>query len=243
VSVLMRMLTCMLMVVQAMLFNPPGTDVHECAKALKDIAEKRIKRLPKAPTTGSRSGGSSYADSPGIGTPNSTGPPGSAADQRKMADMMRKMEQMQRDLEAVKNKGSSSQKKPAGDAAGKKKNNNSNRPMTFEEKRSLSLNINKLPHEKLGKVVEIIKRRRSNVVGNSEEIEIDIDMLDNATLKELDKYVKDCLNPSKPTAPAASKAAALQSAVQEVVGSVASGGLGGIKGSDSESDSSESDAE
>jgi acetylornithine deacetylase/succinyl-diaminopimelate desuccinylase-like protein len=160
-----------------------------------------------------------------------------------MADMMRKMEQMQRDLEAVKNKGSSSQKKPAGDAAGKKKNNNSNRPMTFEEKRSLSLNINKLPHEKLGKVVEIIKRRRSNVVGNSEEIEIDIDMLDNATLKELDKYVKDCLNPSKPTAPAASKAAALQSAVQEVVGSVASGGLGGIKGSDSESDSSESDAE
>merc|ERR1712216_225658 len=113
------------MVAQAMLFNPPGTDVHECAKALKDIAEKRIKRLPKAPTTGSRSGGSSYADSPGVGTPNSAtgGAGGSAADQRKMADMMRKMEQMQRDLDLVKNKGSV-QKKPAGDAAGKKKTNN-----------------------------------------------------------------------------------------------------------------------
>jgi acetylornithine deacetylase/succinyl-diaminopimelate desuccinylase-like protein len=221
-----------------MLFNPPGTDVHECAKALKDIAEKRIKRLPKAPTTGSRSGGSSsFADS-GVGTPTAGG---SAADQRKMADMMRKMEQMQRDLDIVKSKGSS-QKKPAGDAAGKKKTNNNSRPMTFEEKRSLSLNINKLPHEKLGKVVEIIKRRRSNVVGNSEEIEIDIDVLDNATLKELDKYVKETLNPSKPKPAAGSKAAALQFAVQEVVGGA---GMGGIKGGDSDldSDSSDSDAD
>jgi hypothetical protein len=218
---------------QAMLFNPPGTDVHECAKALKDIAEKRIKRLPKAPTTGSRSGGSSFADS-GVGTPT---PGGSAADQRKMADMMRKMEQMQRDLDIVKSKGSS-QKKPAGDAVGKKKTNNNSRPMTFEEKRSLSLNINKLPHEKLGKVVEIIKRRRSNVVGNSEEIEIDIDVLDNATLKELDKYVKETLNPSKPKPAAGSKAAALQFAVQEVVGGT---GIGGIKGGDSDLDSDSSD--
>lgn len=155
--------------------------------------------------------------------------------------MMRKMEQMQRDLDIVKSKGSS-QKKPAGDAAGKKKTNNNSRPMTFEEKRSLSLNINKLPHEKLGKVVEIIKRRRSNVVGNSEEIEIDIDVLDNATLKELDKYVKETLNPSKPKPAAGSKAAALQFAVQEVVGGT---GMGGIKGGDSDldSDSSDSDAD
>ena len=231
-------------------FNPPGTDVHECAKALKDISEKRIKRLPKAPTSTSKGGmASSFAnlsDSPGVGTPTSfAASGGTAADQRKMADMLRKMEQMQRDLELVKSKGSSSAKKPA-EASGKKKssNNNSNRVMTFEDKRTLSMNINKLPHEKLGKVVEIIKKRRSNVVGNSEEIEIDIDLLDNTTLKELDKYVKDCLHP-KPKTPAVSKNAALQSAVQDVVGSVASGaGMGGgIKGSDSDSDSSESDGD
>merc|ERR1712216_956702 len=129
------------MVAQAMLFNPPGTDVHECAKALKDIAEKRIKRLPKAPTTGSRSGGSSYADSPGVGTPNSAtgGAGGSAADQRKMADMMRKMEQMQRDLELVKNKGSA-QKKTEGSSKKKSSASTANRVMTFEDKRTLSLN-------------------------------------------------------------------------------------------------------
>jgi len=230
-----------------MFFNPPGTDVHECAKALKDISEKRIKRLPKAPTPSSRSGSSGMthtSDYPGTGTPNSTGGGGTAADQRKMADMMRKMEQMQRDLELVKSKGSAA-KKPADTSAKRKSGGGggANRIMTFEDKRTLSLNINKLPHEKLGKVVEIIKKRRSNVVGNSEEIEIDIDLLDNATLKDLDKYVKDCLNPKLKT-PAASKTAALQSAVQEVVGSVGVGAAGGIKGgSDSESESSDSDAD
>ena len=189
-------LTYSMRCVQAMFFNPPGTDVHECARALKDIAEKRIKRLPKAPSAQSMSS----LDSPGIGTPNSVGT---------AADMMRKMEQMQRDLEALKNKGSSSAKKPADGSSKKKAANNANRIMTFEEKRTLSLNINKLPHDKLGKVVEIIKKRRSNVVGNSEEIEIDIDLLDNTTLRELDKYVRDCLNPSKPEASDPSKAAAL----------------------------------
>jgi hypothetical protein len=226
-----------------MTFNPPGTDVHECAKALKDISEKRIKRLPKAPAQVCKSslgGGVSSAnlsDSPGIGTPTGAGM-STAADQRKMADMMRKMEQMQRDLELVKNKGSA-QKKTEGSSKKKSSASTANRVMTFEDKRTLSLNINKLPHEKLGKVVEIIKKRRSNVVGGAseEEIEIDIDLLDNATLKELDKYVKECLNPSKPKA---SKASALQSAAAEVVGAV--GAVGGVKDvSESESDTSDSD--
>ena len=158
---------------------------------------------------------------------------------------MRKMEQMQRDLELVKSTKGSSAKKPADPSAKKKSSaNNANRAMSFEEKRTLSLNINKLPHDKLGKVVEIIKKRRSNVMGNSEEIEIDIDLLDNATLRELDKYVRETLNPSKPKAPAPSKAAALQSAVQEVVGSVGAQAVGGLKpDSDSESESSDSDAD
>jgi hypothetical protein len=223
-----------------MFFNPAGTDVHECAKALKDIAEKRIKRLPKAPAA-SKSGGGHLSDSPGLGTPNSVGE-GTAASQRRMADMMRQMEQMKREIEMVKTSKSSSHKK-SSDGANKRKSGggSSNKVMTFEDKRQLSLNINKLPHEALGKVVEIIKKRRSNVVGESEEIEIDIDLLDNTTLKELDTYVKGALNPnSKAKVSAASTAAALQSAAQEVVGSVGGGGgLGGIKDSDSESDSEE----
>ena len=226
----------------AITFNPPGTDVHECAKALKDISEKRIKRLPKPAADSKRGGGGNYgnlSDSPGLGTPTGGG---TAADQRKMADMMRKMEQMQRDLEMVKSKGSSA-KTPAGAGSKRKSVAPANKIMTFEDKRTLSLNINKLPHEKLGKVVEIIKKRRSNVVGNSEEIEIDIDLLDNTTLKELDKYVKDALNP-KPKAPP-SKVAALQSAAAEVVGaaSAANGMMGGIKAASDSESSSDSEGE
>lgn len=215
-----------------MFFNPPGTDVHECAKALKDISEKRIKRLPKAPAKSGH-----LSDSPGVGTPNSTGE-GTAASQRRMADMMRQMEQMKREIEEVKSKKTTSHKKAADGGKRKSSGGPSNKIMTFEDKRALSLNINKLAPDKLGKVLEIIKKRRSNVVGESEEIEIDIDLLDNTTLRELDKYVKDALNDKPKTSSAASTAAALQSAAQEAVGSVGGGGLGGIKeDSDSDSDS------
>jgi len=67
-------------------------------------------------------------------------------------------------------------------------------------------------------------------------------------LRELDKYVRDCLNPSKPKASDPSKAAALKSAVSQVVGAVGSvagtGTPGGIKLSDSEdSESSDTDAD
>merc|ERR1719199_1406716 len=147
----------------------PALMCTKCAKALKDISEKRIKRLPKPAADSKRGGYGNLSDSPGLGTPTGGG---TAADQRKMADMMRKMEQMQRDLQMVKNKGSA-QKKTEGSSKKKSSASTANRVMTFEDKRTLSLNINKLPHEKLGKVVEIIKKRRSNVVGNSEEIEID----------------------------------------------------------------------
>ena len=49
------------------------------------------------------------------------------------------------------------------------------------------------------------------MVGESDEVEIDIDKLDNQTLRELEKYVNDCLNP-KPQAP--SKAVASRKAVR-----------------------------
>lgn len=67
--------------------------------------------------------------------------------------------------------------------------------MTFEEKRTLSLNINKLSQDKLVRVVTIIKKKKK--VNDDEEMEIDIDSLSESTLRELEKYVNDCLNPPK----------------------------------------------
>ena len=213
----------------AMAYNPPGTEVHEGARALKDSTEKRFKKLPKVP------GCKEYGDGEGGGTPG-----GGAAEARRMADIMRKMETMQRDLQNMKGEkksgggGGGSHKKKAGGAGG------GSAKMTFEEKKTLSLNINKLPSNSMFKVLEIIKRRRSNVVGQDEdEVEIDIDLLDNATLRELDKFVKDCFKPSAAKSKP-SKTQALQAAAQAAVGQVGAAGKGNSSsGSDSESEDSD----
>ncbi|XP_063056602.1 bromodomain testis-specific protein isoform X5 [Engraulis encrasicolus] len=67
-------------------------------------------------------------------------------------------------------------------------------PMTYEEKRRLSLDINKLPGDKLGKVVAIIKAREPALRDtNPEEIEIDFEMLKLSTLRTLQAFVQTCL--------------------------------------------------
>ncbi|KAG7457596.1 hypothetical protein MATL_G00228910 [Megalops atlanticus] len=75
------------------------------------------------------------------------------------------------------------------------------RPMSYDEKRQLSLDINKLPGEKLGRVVHIIQSREPSLRdSNPEEIEIDSETLKPSTLRELERYVMTCLRkkPRKP---------------------------------------------
>ncbi|XP_056315780.1 bromodomain testis-specific protein isoform X1 [Danio aesculapii] len=67
-------------------------------------------------------------------------------------------------------------------------------PMSYEEKRQLSLDINKLPGDKLGKVVNIIKAREPLLRDTDpEEIEIDFETLKPSTLRALECYVVGCL--------------------------------------------------
>ncbi|NXA89804.1 BRDT protein, partial [Melanocharis versteri] len=68
------------------------------------------------------------------------------------------------------------------------------KPMNYDEKRQLSLDINKLPGDKLGKVVHIIQSREPTLRNsNPDEIEIDFETLNASTLRELEKYVATCL--------------------------------------------------
>lgn len=68
------------------------------------------------------------------------------------------------------------------------------KPMSYEEKRQLSLDINKLPGEKLGRVVHIIQSREPSLKNsNPDEIEIDFETLKASTLRELERYVTSCL--------------------------------------------------
>ncbi|KAJ0051152.1 hypothetical protein NL108_014599, partial [Boleophthalmus pectinirostris] len=87
-----------------------------------------------------------------------------------------------------------------GDRRDKKRLRSSSKwpPMTYEEKRQLSLDINKLPGDKLGRVVHIIQSREPSLKNsNPDEIEIDFEALKPSTLRELEKYVSTCLRKKK----------------------------------------------
>ncbi|KAG5447699.1 Bromodomain testis-specific protein [Clonorchis sinensis] len=70
--------------------------------------------------------------------------------------------------------------------------------MTYDEKRQLSLDINKLPGEKLGQVIQIIQQHEpSHRDCNPDEIELDFETLQHTTLRELEQYVKAVLRNAK----------------------------------------------
>uniref|UniRef100_A0A3B3WJQ8 NET domain-containing protein n=1 Tax=Poecilia mexicana TaxID=48701 RepID=A0A3B3WJQ8_9TELE len=100
--------------------------------------------------------------------------------------------------EEKKPKAAAQQPKPANQkkAPARKANSTvpSSLPMSYDEKRQLSLDINRLPGEKLGRVVHIIQSREPSLRdSNPDEIEIDFETLKPSTLRELERYVKSCL--------------------------------------------------
>uniref|UniRef100_A0A915D1W9 NET domain-containing protein n=1 Tax=Ditylenchus dipsaci TaxID=166011 RepID=A0A915D1W9_9BILA len=86
----------------------------------------------------------------------------------------------------------------------------SSEPMTYEEKKHMSLNINKLPGECLTRVVSIIESREQITDFNPEEIEIDFETLKAQTLRELEAFVKACLDKKSTKKPVAPKTATIK---------------------------------
>ncbi|MCP9265194.1 Bromodomain testis-specific protein [Dirofilaria immitis] len=78
-------------------------------------------------------------------------------------------------------------------------------PMSYDEKRQLSLDINKLPGDKLSSVVSIIESREQLPGFNPEEIEIDFETLKATTLRELEAFVAACLKRNRENPPKSQK--------------------------------------
>eukprot|EP01104_Vermistella_antarctica_P009096 TRINITY_DN231_c0_g1_i1.p1 TRINITY_DN231_c0_g1~~TRINITY_DN231_c0_g1_i1.p1 ORF type:complete len:937 (-),score=297.03 TRINITY_DN231_c0_g1_i1:1438-4248(-) len=76
----------------------------------------------------------------------------------------------------------------------------SEKNMSREEKRQLSLDINDLPMEHLGMVVQIIHDSMPQLAdaNSPDEIEIDIDVLEVSTLRTLERYVLSCKQKAQP---------------------------------------------
>nr|XP_046226016.1 bromodomain-containing protein 3-like isoform X7 [Oncorhynchus gorbuscha] len=113
-------------------------------------------------------------------------------------------------------------------------------PMAYDEKRQLSLDINRLPGEKLGRVVHIIQSREPSLRdSNPDEIEIDFETLKPSTLRELERYVKSCLQ--KKQRKPQQKGAGSGTGASHLSGSSSSSDSASSSSSGSSSDSSDSD--
>ncbi|XP_072240785.1 bromodomain-containing protein 4-like isoform X1 [Leuresthes tenuis] len=107
------------------------------------------------------------------------------------------------------------------------------KPMSYEEKRQLSLDINKLPGDKLGRVVHIIQTREPSLKNsNPDEIEIDFETLKPSTLRELEKYVSSCLKKKKK--PSVEKSLEMTNVTKMKTGSSSSGSSDSSDSEDSE---------
>eukprot|EP00761_Pharyngomonas_kirbyi_P008608 gb/GECH01008620.1/.p1 GENE.gb/GECH01008620.1/~~gb/GECH01008620.1/.p1 ORF type:complete len:649 (+),score=206.66 gb/GECH01008620.1/:1-1947(+) len=74
------------------------------------------------------------------------------------------------------------------------------KPMTIEEKQELSSQIGDLSDDDLGKVVEIIQSRAPTSYsqsGGDEEVVVDLEQLDAATLRQIEKHVKTAVSKKK----------------------------------------------
>ncbi|XP_062973793.1 bromodomain testis-specific protein [Elgaria multicarinata webbii] len=106
----------------------------------------------------------------------------------------KKMKQMKKLKKKMSLNIRSKKIKPQEEPAHKSEDEDNAKPMSYDEKRQLSLDINKLPGEKLGRVVYIIQSREPSLRhSNPDEIEIDFETLKASTLRELEKYVMACL--------------------------------------------------
>lgn len=118
-----------------------------------------------------------------------------------------------------------------GGSANGEEGEESSLPMTYDEKRQLSLDINRLPGEKLGRVVHIIQSREPSLRdSNPDEIEIDFETLKPSTLRELERYVKSCLQKKQ------------RKLMQKAAGGGASGAGGGASRLSGSSSSSSDDS-
>ena len=67
-------------------------------------------------------------------------------------------------------------------------------PMTHDEIKRLSVNIDKLPNDKLGGAVQIMRSREASLRNAKKEMEVDLEKLKPSTLRELQRFVASSQN-------------------------------------------------
>ncbi|KAF6177137.1 hypothetical protein GIB67_025474 [Kingdonia uniflora] len=163
----------------AMTYNPRGQDVHVMAEQLSSIFEERWAVIERELEYSRDSRRFDLENEYGIPTPTSKRtpiPPFHRILDRSESTTLRPSNIIVPPVRVPV------PKKPKAKDLNK-------REMTYEEKQKLSTNLESLPPEKLENVVQIINKRNPGLCQQSDEIEVDIDVVDTETLWELDRFV------------------------------------------------------
>merc|ERR1719445_2105667 len=197
-------------------YNPPEHDVVAMARKLQDVFEMRYARIPDE-VTANNQGGLLVGGFVKHDNATTDGEDYDSEDERerKLLQLQEQLRQMQEQMkilveESIRSKNRKKHKSKEGKvekSRGKTKPKKAPKagviesddelkttPMTYDEKRQLSLDINKLPGDKLGKVVQIIQHREPSLRdSNPDEIEIDFETLKPSTLRALESFVTQSL--------------------------------------------------
>jgi len=202
-------------------YNPPEHDVVAMARKLQDVFEMRYARIPDEVNANANAGGFVKHENAG-GATDAEDYDSEDERERKLLQLQDQLRQMQEQMKILVEESIRSKKrrerepkkatdgKPDGKVA-KSRTKKTKKPlkgaaaidsddelkttpMTYDEKRQLSLDINKLPGDKLGKVVQIIQHREPSLRdSNPDEIEIDFETLKPSTLRALEAFVTQSL--------------------------------------------------
>jgi hypothetical protein len=174
-------------------YNPPDSDVVQLCRTLESHFNDKWNARPSKTRSFSRPSSPVKSFSDSFGRPQ-----GRETDEEidaRIFALTKQMQAIQSEIADLLTRKTGKKSRPVGGA--KKawsKKDGAIRPMSFEEKRQLSMDINDLSPDKLGKVVEIIHSCMPQLRDStdSDEIELDIDSLDLKALHALAKYVKQC---------------------------------------------------
>ncbi|XP_022989073.1 transcription factor GTE4-like isoform X3 [Cucurbita maxima] len=170
----------------AMTYNPKGQDVHVMAEQLLTIFEDRWVIIESDYNREMRFG-LDYGAALSMPTSRKSRlPPPPPLDMRRILERSEsttyRLDSKSKPLSSTPSARTPAPKKPKAKDPHK-------RDMTYEEKQKLSNNLQNLPSEKLDAILQIIKKRNSDIFQDDEEIEVDIDSVDAETLWELDRFV------------------------------------------------------
>ncbi|GJP37999.1 hypothetical protein CLOM_g15056 [Closterium sp. NIES-68] len=170
----------------AMTYNGEGNDVYFMASELKKIFEQGYQKVQqKLDEDAAKRREEDELLAAGGGLPE-------PRDKSEVLELEKRLQKLESQLVAS-TKAQQQQGKAKGGQAKPRVADAKKREMTFAEKQKLSVNLGKLPPEKLDRIVQIISERNPDLSQNADEIELDIDSLDSETLWELERYVSNCM--------------------------------------------------